>query len=202
MELENISHDQLCHGYLLLHTVANDVSSWRGEHPETIERSLAAELLHDADRRVDNQHQPKERVLDRADDQDRHHRPAGDGRNRVHLAASPTSLDLIGSQPRRPRLLAIRCARGRRQRPRRHPVLRLGVSSRSTTTRLRRSSSPARCRLRTAYRLYRIRRSPTTSSSLGPPGSSASIMPSSARARCDTSACSRRATTTASSPPM
>ena len=77
--------------------VADDPGLRRRQHREPVERALGAQLLHDADAGVRDQHEAEQRVLERPDDEDdREHR----AEQRVEPREDVRAHDL-GDRPRR-----------------------------------------------------------------------------------------------------
>ena len=118
LELEHVVEDDLGERHLADLAVANDPRVRRRQHRQRVERPLRAQLLVDPDAGVRDQHEPEQRVLDRADDQDHHQeraeqrvepredvgpddlpdRARGDGRHVVDLAARDALGDLLRGQ--------------------------------------------------------------------------------------------------------
>ena len=76
---------------------------WRGEHCQTVERAFGADLLHDADGGVQHEHEPEERVLEGADDDDGGEEGTEDG---VEPGEDIRSQD-VGDRPRRREVLLV-----------------------------------------------------------------------------------------------
>ena len=118
LELEHVVEDDLGERHLADLAVADDPRVRRRQHRQRVERPLRAQLLVDPDAGVRDQHEPEQRVLDRADDQGHHQeraeqrvepredvgsddlpdRARGDGRHVVDLAARDALGDLLRGQ--------------------------------------------------------------------------------------------------------
>ena len=69
-QVDQVVGDQVAGGDLALRAVADHPDPGRAEHGEPVKRPLGAQLLHDADQRVGDQHDAEQGVLRLADDQD------------------------------------------------------------------------------------------------------------------------------------
>jgi hypothetical protein len=70
LQLEHVVQDDLGERRLANVAVADEAGAWRRQHRQRVQRPLGAQLLVDPDAGVRDQHEPEQRVLDRADDQD------------------------------------------------------------------------------------------------------------------------------------